>query len=113
MNLPQQRTTGQGILTRGHIAWDFSLGNFDVSVNCIYKSERWSTARLRTVLGGVRKNPTSFPLINAPSRADLDHHLIHSSLDSSKSICRSVKPFLQGSPSLQTDRQTKLLGLQQ
>jgi len=54
--------------------------------------------------------PLRFPLKIAPFYGDLNPHLIHGSLDAPESLTqtasRSVEPFLLGSVTILTDRQT-------
>jgi len=71
-------TSGQRILTTGRVAGDFSLGKFDVTLDCFCgrQLERWSTAcgeiptpgPLGTVLGGVQENPDVILLKSAAAR---------------------------------------------
>jgi len=114
---------------RPHHRRIFHLEKFNVTLDCFFQSERWNMWKfphahveiptqwpLGTMLGGVRDNSDVIPIKSAHSRGGSALHLIYSSLANTsprpkQNFDRSSRLFLQGSQSLQTDRQTTLLRL--
>jgi len=97
-------TSGQRVLITDRIAGGFSLGKFNLTVDCFCGQP------IGTVVDSMRANPDGIVSKVPLPVGDLDPRLIHSSFDPPESTfqtaARSVQPFLQGSRLLQTDRPT-------
>ena len=109
-------TSGQRILMRVCITGDFSLGKFNVTLDCfcgrsvgmlIHGMWKIPTSRpLGTVLGSMWVSSNVIRLMSLPVK-ESEPYLIRSCLCPPESafqmVSRLVQPFLQGSRSLQTD----------
>jgi len=64
-NPRESETIGQTILMTGRIEKDFSLGNFNVTLDCFW---RWP---IGTLVDSTRGNPYVIPLKSVPSRGEI------------------------------------------